>query len=430
MRTREPGRGRRRRRGARAGLSLTELLIVITIIGVLAALLVPASHQAWGNYQATQCKMNMNTIYKAFFSASHTLPLANSWTDIVHATGASQALICPCDTIELTEQDYFIYDPATQGGEIEFGPEGDGILHVTRENILATNGGIHKIPVPPSAVFNDLESSSSVFMFTERESYELPQNVPVDIGAPGYYDRNFAETGTTIPAGTPVNSYFMHFDSTGNSRATTSGSVTFREEILGVVCLDGTLDATDAILGVTKYDLGRKSRGYEESAERVELSADRKTFIIRRYQISFPGEDCRIITKPSTEDYRRYGGSATTRIQVVGGPGAGADIELHEGQVLYLSGDLSSYAMNSQVKAEGSAPKQILLLGFERSSVAESGAREFPICFEDYARQSEDVPYVPLRHHGMVNILTVEGAVKSVEPDEINPARDREIWEP
>jgi len=310
--------GRRRRtaaagrartgRTSRPGMSLLELLMVVTIIAILAALLIPGSRHAWANYQATKCKVNLNTLYKALYASSHTLPSATGWTTTVHAAGAANALICPVDTIEVTPDDVFIYDP-NKHTDMVFGPDGESTIMQPAQNVTQSNKMTIRDEVPESCVFGNkgfaqpsgMESNSSIFMFTEREDYVLPEDVPVDIGEPGYYTRNYSSTGTTIPSGTPVNCYFLHYDSKENQSAQVYGaSLTFRREILGVICLSSTLDATDETLGVTEYDKGRRARGYENNAERVTLSDDRKTFTMNQYKISFPGEDCRVITKAFT----------------------------------------------------------------------------------------------------------------------------------
>jgi hypothetical protein len=334
-------------------------------------------------------------------------------------------LMCPADTLEVREEDYRLISESDGLGTRERAYDTPGGFWSERgekpDNVKSTSGGVQMIDVPRSAAFDQLESSSRISMFCEKEDFELPCDVPVDIGSPGYYDRNYDATATVIPAGQPVNIYFLHFDSPGRSRATSSGSVTFREEILGVICLGATLDATD-MLGATTYSSTQSvgnARGYENGAERVELSADRHTFTIHRYHVTFPGEDARILTKVP-EEYVEYG-LYSNEIRVLDGPQPPA------GRVMLIS-DIASYAMNSQVKAVGSPPRQILLLEFERDTVAESRGRDFYLSFEDEGLDDEDLPHVAPRHGGLVNILTVEGSVRSVRPEEIHPTRHRDLW--
>jgi prepilin-type N-terminal cleavage/methylation domain-containing protein/prepilin-type processing-associated H-X9-DG protein len=52
-------------RGSRAGFSLIELLIVITILAVLAALLMPGIEATWEVAYMTHCKSNLHTLWEA-----------------------------------------------------------------------------------------------------------------------------------------------------------------------------------------------------------------------------------------------------------------------------------------------------------------------------------------------------------------------------
>ncbi len=370
-------RGGRARRRGRPGMTVTELLVVMVIIAVLAALLVPAAYQAWEHYYFTQCKINLGYIYKAFYSGSHTLPQPQSWTAVVHAAGAGENLICPKDEIK--------------------------VVHTEEVQLEYTNIKNYD-PPPQSARFNDLEHNSLVHMFQEREAFELPRDITVDIGSPGTYGNrgnamDFRATSTTIAAGTPVNSYFLHYDSVKRQRATTSGSVTFPEEIIGIICLDDTLDESDSVLGVCRYSTGQRSRGFER-VEHVQLTDDRHTYKILHYHITFPGEDVRILTTPPQEEqmvsYGKYG---------------------------ILRSDTTSYGMNVQVKSVGSKPDQILLAEYE-SHIIES---DDPLKDFQNAFYTADVGVAP-RHHNMVNVLSVEGEVYTVTRDEIAPGKD--IWEP
>jgi len=90
--------------------------------------------------------------------------------------------------------------------------------------------------------------------------------------------------------------------------------------------------------------------------------------------------------------------------------------------------------MNSQVKPEGSHGKQILLIGYEWSSIAETKDLEaFEMAFLPASQRPVGFPYVPERHYGKVNMLTVEGNVRGVYLHEINPDEDEveeAIWLP
>lgn len=55
-----------KRRQRRAAFSLTELLVVMTIIGVLVALLVPGMSRVRDTLHMTQCRANLHTIWQAY----------------------------------------------------------------------------------------------------------------------------------------------------------------------------------------------------------------------------------------------------------------------------------------------------------------------------------------------------------------------------
>jgi len=380
-------RAPRRAPRARAGMTLMELLVVILIIAVLAALLFPAAQYAYDAYYDTHCKANLHACWNAFRAGgSDLLPSPFGWTGIVHEAGATEMLICPLDDIEVKP-----YNP--------------------NEPPVSIHGGVQLLTkIPQSARYNDgLESASKIFMFLEKEEFTLPRNVVVDIGQPGTYGKaplpGFSSSGTTVPAGTVVNAYFLHYDSPGNQRANTTGSVTFKEPIIGIICTDTTCDQSDQIFGVTQYSTGQRARSYERNRERVTLSQNRRTYTMD-YGISFPGEDCRILTSPSVKytNYGRFG---------------------------MLPSDTASYGMNVKVKAAGSRPSTILLLEYEQAIVGDlpDDVNYFAYFAQEFEGRSKAKGVAP-RHHNMCNVLTCEGEVFSTDPNEINPRYNPEVWKP
>lgn len=123
--------------------------------------------------------------------------------------------------------------------------------------ITSTSGAAQAISPPPSVIAGDWESDTVISVFSERQKVSLTSSVLTDISVPGTYGPdNFANTPGTLPAGTSVNTYFVHYDKVGGSDqiVDADGSVTFAEEILGLLITAKTLNATHAMLGVAGTD--------------------------------------------------------------------------------------------------------------------------------------------------------------------------------
>jgi len=341
-------------RRPRAGLTLLELLVVIAIVMVLLALLGPLlGHVAVYAYDV-RCRSNLHQLYQALTSAGDAaFPTPWTWVHAVRAADAPQVLQCP------------LADP----------DEG--------EPPLATIvSGVEQIDPPGSVIFDALESNSAIRMFAERENFTLPSDVSVNISRPGTCDSTASLSPSSVPSGTVVNCYFLHFDPVGSGPAETSGTVTFGAKVLGLIVLDGALNASDKVLGApgTRYPTGQTSRGFELGAERVTLRDDECTLVIHRFHSTFPGEQVRILTVPA-------GGAA-------------------------------SYGMNREVPPTGASPRQVLLL-------------EYGHTITDFDRQGKDDDFGELirpRHDGRVNVLFVQGNVETMAPEDLDPAKRPDLW--
>ncbi|MEQ9498825.1 MAG: hypothetical protein RIT81_18245 [Deltaproteobacteria bacterium] len=96
---------------------------------------------------------------------------------------------------------------------------------------------------PPSVVLNASESNTAMRLF-EESSTVLAADLAVDTATTGTYTGFGQLLPATIPSGTAVTSWMMHFDPASGTR-NLDATVTFEAEILGVIVADTSLDATD-----------------------------------------------------------------------------------------------------------------------------------------------------------------------------------------
>jgi hypothetical protein len=215
-------------------------------------------------------------------------------------------------------------------------------------------------------------------LYQEQSSYVLPQSVTVDLSQPGFCASRGATSSSTIPAGTEVDVFYLHYDSIGNQSATIyDGRINFSGRILGVICQDQALNASDSVLGAegTQYPTGQRSRGYEWGAERVELSQDMQSFIIHRFHVTFPGENTRILTEPG------------------GAP--------------------ASYGMNNQVRnAQRMQEGQVMFTDYEKTVIDLDLMGNSDFKWNDQTGRYDN-EYMALRHFGRANVLYCNGSVRS-----------------
>jgi len=146
--------------------------------------------------------------------------------------------------------------------------------------ILSTTPNVVEIEAPPSVLGHALEADTLVRAFNERYGVVLPVGLDVNISTPGRYDSTTSLTPRTIPAGSLVQSHFLHFDPEGSTRSDTHGSVTFDMDILGLIVTNEELDLADHLLGLagTIYPTGEYGRAAEVwSEEIITLEADQRT---------------------------------------------------------------------------------------------------------------------------------------------------------
>lgn len=173
--------------------------------------------------------------------------------------------------------------------------------------IISTTGGASLIATPADARLNVLTSSTLARCWNESQGYMLTSALNLDAAATGAYnsEASLPSVQPTVPAGTLVNSHYVHFDSPGGASASVSGSVTFDQDILGVICkgdaaaTNKTMDLSDYLSSGTLYDDGLADRGMElaANADTFSISANRRT-VTFHMAITEPGDRIRIVTVP------------------------------------------------------------------------------------------------------------------------------------
>lgn len=173
--------------------------------------------------------------------------------------------------------------------------------------IISTSGSANLISAPANAQLNVITSSTLARCWNEAQGFTLTSTLKLDAAASGSYttEASLPSVQPTVTAGTVVNSHYVHFDSPGGASASATGSVTFDQDILGVICKgdagssNKTLDLSDYLSSGTLYDDGLVDRGVElaSNGDLFTISADRRT-VNFHFAITEPGDRIRIVTVP------------------------------------------------------------------------------------------------------------------------------------
>jgi hypothetical protein len=114
--------------------------------------------------------------------------------------------------------------------------------------IVSVSGGIQELAVAPFSVQQGaVENDAHGFAFVERESYVLPVSLQLDISTSGVFNEAVELTPQAIAAGTRINSYFVHVDTT--STRILQGSLILAEPILGIELLENALQSGHPVVG-------------------------------------------------------------------------------------------------------------------------------------------------------------------------------------
>ena len=190
-------------------------------------------------------------------------------------------------------------------GLVPAGPVGATVDSVVKGTELTQPGGrdIHgnnfaaAIPpqeIPPAGGSNfapeQYTSDAEFQVFNEQQGVVLASNLTPDIGS-------------MILSGTTVDSHFIHFDQVGTEtwfRA--CGEITFDGDIIGVICLSDSLDATDTLLGLATVTYPAASvlyRGCEDTDDQdlIEVSGDTLKVDLQAFNFL---DQIRVLTEPNT----------------------------------------------------------------------------------------------------------------------------------
>ena len=343
------------------GFTLVELLVVITIIGILMALLLPAVQTARESAVNAQCKDHLHNLaigyhrLRSLRGDQATAGIAPRWPVVLPTYMADDRAVLFC-------------------------PNGDGEDNSSPTSPPGSGGAIVAVPdMPPSLKIKEYEHETEVRLLKEQSQFTLPSSVSVDMAGPGGWGwgtSNDAPAGT-IPGGTVVDCYTLHYDPVSNANSYIfEGTVTFSGKILGVMTTTSKLKSSDSIVGVpgTIYDQG-KWRGYEKGAEGCAISTDMRQFEIIRHKTPGYMEEARIFTEP----------------------GADAD-----------------YGMNDLVtSAARMAPHQVLLTDYGKSVIDLDADWEADPVTGDEANQ-----WMDHRHLGKSNVAFCDGSVKTLAADD------------
>ena len=219
--------------------------------------------------------------------ANDTQTCAIDWGDGTSTPGVLAAGICTAS------RTYSAVGPKTIGASATDDDAGIGTDSVGITITSSTAGPcsptdpttvVERISPPASVKLDKLTSNTCVRLFDERQNLKLDKTLKVDISKPGTYDEPRDLTPLSIPAGTFVDSHFLHADNIGQAKIRLIGSVTFDTDILGVVVTDGNLDKSDWVGSPsTAYPAKLNLRGLEltgppsNGGDLVTISPDRRT---------------------------------------------------------------------------------------------------------------------------------------------------------
>ena len=142
------------------------------------------------------------------------------------------------------------------------------------------------LPQPPASLLRgQLFSQEYIFVFLEQQHVTLTAPLAVDVTLPGTYTMRSQLMPTTIPAGTVVNSYYVHANPMNQSITFGTNSIGFTtdESVIGVMLGGPTLAGGVPAVGIpeTIYNTANSGNGFKLAAagtgDTITISADQHT---------------------------------------------------------------------------------------------------------------------------------------------------------
>lgn len=153
--------------------------------------------------------------------------------------------------------------------EIAYRPRVFEEVRKSRGIVRSTSGNLRVQADPPSLLTaGSLTTSNFALIISEKQNVTLAEDLILET----------SQGNKTLPAGTILSSYLVHYDPTNAATQAPRGSASFSGPVAALISSAEALQRTDALFGLpnTKYD-SRPYRGLELDEDEVILSEDRQT---------------------------------------------------------------------------------------------------------------------------------------------------------
>jgi len=149
--------------------------------------------------------------------------------------------------------------------ETEFQPEKFQAVERNRGKIRSITGDIRTCTQPPQTLTSDqMITANHLLVIPEQQSVILDQALVVN--------------GKTIPAGTRLSSYLVHYNPTADAQFAPRGSITFMGRIAAVAVESRDLNSTDTTFGLSQSTYEKQDfRELELDEDEIQLSDDQRT---------------------------------------------------------------------------------------------------------------------------------------------------------